>query len=244
MYRNLLLILVCVVGFLTTTNAQSVFSGRVLENKTRIVLNGVIVENLRNKLKARTGTDGRFSIAANVGDLLVLRSFSYQPDTLLITDMHDREVFMQPLNTMLNQVNITDTNGHTSSAAKNMKYIDPEFHGQAFVPQRDINGDFKGGVALRLHYFTKDDNDKRKAASLEKDRAVREQISSVFTAENIGKYVPLKGQDMDNFILLFIPEVKTYTNHEFNLLTYLNECYKTWLTLSPDQKSAAQLIKN
>jgi hypothetical protein len=158
--------------------------------------------------------------------------------------MHDREVFMQPQTTMLNQVNITDTSGRTSQAAKNMKFVDPDFHGQTAVYQRDDKGDLKGGVALRLHYFTKDDNDKKKAANLEKDRAVREQISNVFSADNISKYVPLRGEDLDDFILLFIPEVKTYSRHDFNLLTYLNECYKTWLTLTPEQKRAAQLIKN
>jgi hypothetical protein len=46
MYRSLLLIIACFFCVLTT-NAQSVFSGRVLENKTRVVLHGVIVENLK-----------------------------------------------------------------------------------------------------------------------------------------------------------------------------------------------------
>ncbi|MDB5017867.1 MAG: hypothetical protein JWQ84_2699 [Mucilaginibacter sp.] len=241
MLRSFLIILfVCCFG--TILHAQTVFNGRVLENKTRIVLHGVIVENLNNKLKTITGDDGRFSIAAKVGDLLVLRSFSYRPDTLLLTDMHDREIFLLPQTNMLNQVTITDSSGHTSAAAKNMTYYDPMFHGQVLDYQRDENLNYKGGVALRLHYFTKDDRDKKKAGKRAADRKTSEEISKVFTPENISTYVPLKGRDMDDFLLMYIPEVEVYTNKDFNLLTYLNACYKEWLTLPEDKRHAASQV--
>ena len=166
------------------------------------------------------------------------------PDTLLLADMHDKEIFLQPQTQMLNQVNITDSSGHTNAAAKNMQYVDPEFHGQTAVYQRDENEDYKGGVALRLHYFTKDDHEKRKAAEKQHDRKISEEISRVFDVSNIEKYVPLKGEDLDNFILLYMPRVNVYTSKDFNLLTYLNDSYKAWLTLTPAQRRAGQLFKN
>jgi len=184
-----LLIAFCCVFCAVTLHAQTVFSGRVFENKTRITLHGVIVQNLNNKLRAITGDDGRFSIAAKVGDMLVLKSFAYQADTLLLTDMHDREIFMEPKRTLLNQVTITDTNGRTSAANKNMILpYDPEFHGQTVVYHRDKDGNYDGGIILRLHYFTGDDRKKRQAQHKKEERMLSEEISAIFTAD---KYQPL-----------------------------------------------------
>jgi len=236
-------ILFCCVCFAVSLHAQTIFNGRVLEDKTRLSLRSVIVENLSSKLKAITGDDGRFSIAAKVGDLLVFKKFSYAPDTLLLTDMHDREIFLQLQTTMLKDVTIRDSSGRTGVAEKNMTYYDPQYHGQMVVPHLDRNKQEDGGAVFRIHYFTKDDKDKKKAAEKEEDREVNEEIIKTFSADNIGKYVPLKGKDMDNFILLYIPDIKTYNSKDFNLLSYLNDCYQKWLKLSDDERKAGHLFQ-
>src|SRR3569833_1838388 len=112
MLKNLLAICFCFLGF-SFANGQTAFSGRVLEDKTRIVLRSVRIENLSSKLKTISDDRGQFAILAKPGDLLVFNMFSYQPDTVLVTDMHSREIFMVPKSTMLNQVNVTE-----GSAAK------------------------------------------------------------------------------------------------------------------------------
>ncbi|WP_428330408.1 hypothetical protein [Mucilaginibacter sp.] len=242
MLKYLLLISCCFFSVIAV-RGQSVFSGRVLEDKTRITLHGVRVENLSNKLVALTDKDGSFSIGAKAGDLIVFKFFSYQPDTLLLTDLHDKEVFMVSQATMLKQVTITDTSGRAFANKNAVQKYDPEFHNQTVVYQRDEKGNYKGGIALRLHYWKKDEHKKQKQAQTEKDQAMSEHISTVFTAEAIAQYVPLKGKDMDNFILLYIPDVKTYTSKSFNLLSYLNACYKEWLTLTPEQQKAGHLFE-
>jgi hypothetical protein len=241
MLRSLFITLCCVFCAFTL-HAQTVFNGRVFENKTRITLHGVIVENLGNKLKAITGDDGRFSIAAKVGDLLVLKSFGYQPDTLLLTDMHDKEIFMEPQRTELNQVTITDSSTNSTQAAKNMQYYDPQFHGQTIVYHRDDKEQFDGGIIIRMHYFKGDENKKNKAEQKEHQRILSEEISEIFTADNISHYLPLKGADLDNFLLLYTPDIKVYNSKDFNLLAYLNTSYKTFLTLTPDQRKAGRIF--
>ena len=243
MVRCLFVVFVCCF-FASLACAQSIFSGRVLENKTRIALSSIQIVNLNNKLRSITGSDGRFSIAAKVGDLIVFKGFSYQTDTLLLTDMHDREVFLEPQKTMLNQVTITDTNGHTSNAGKNMLLpYDPQFHGQTVVYHRNSKGQYDGGITLRLHYFKKGEHDKKKAEEKEEERILSEEISAIFTEDNIGHYVPLKGKDLYNFVLLYTPEIKVYNDKNFNLLSYLNTSYQAWLKLSADQRKAADIFK-
>jgi len=83
----------------------------------------------------------------------------------------------------------------------------------------------------------------REPVLLAKQAATLDQIAQVFSPENIAKYVPLKDTDLTNFILLYIPSVKTYTSSDFNLSAYLNASYKKFLELTPEQRNAAQLIK-
>lgn len=243
-FKNLLIIFFCLFSVLAAHGQQTVFSGRVFENKTRIPLSGVQIENLSSHLKSITGSDGRFGIAAKVGDLLVFKDFSYQRDTLLLTDMHEREVFLSAQATMLNQVTITDTNGHTSSADKNMILpYDPEFHGQTMVYHRDKNGDYDGGAILRLHYFKGDEHKKKAAQQKEEDRQLSLEISTIFTADNIGHYIPLKGAELDSFVLMYTPDIKVYNTKDFNLLSYLNTCYQAWLKLPEDKRHGGDIFK-
>jgi hypothetical protein len=113
------------------------------------------------------------------------------------------------------------------------------------VYQRDDkNHDyFKGGVALRLHYWTKDDKKRKKEGEFIQNQQVQDEITEVFSPENIAKYVPLTGDDMNNFILLYIPSVKSYTSTDFNLTTYLDTSYKKFLKLTTEERKAGQLIK-
>jgi hypothetical protein len=225
-------------------HAQYAVSGKVYENKTRIALNNIRVINITTHQNTVTAADGQFTVAGRVGDIIVFKGYSYLPDTLLLTDLKDKEVFLQPESTMLKQVTITDSSGRTGQAAKNMQYVDPQFHGQTIVYHRDLKENFDGGIIIRMHYFKKDERDKERAAQKAADRATIEEIQKVFTPENIGKYVPLKGEDMQDFILLYIPDVKTYKSKDFNLATWLNDCYKEWLTLTPDQKREGRIFKN
>jgi hypothetical protein len=239
--RRSLFITLCCVLFAVTLRAQTVLNGTVFENKTRIPLRGVIVENLSNKLKAITADNGRFSIAAKTGNLLVLKSFGYQTDTLLLTDLHDNEIFMEPQRTELKQVTISDSSENATQAAKNMQYYDPQFHGQTMVYHRNKEKQFDGGIILRMHYFKGEESKKKKAWEKEQQRMLNDEISTIFTADNISHYLPVKDADLANFLLLYTPDIKVYNSKDFNLLEYLNTSYKTWLILTPDERKAGRI---
>ena len=242
MAKILLIVCFCFFGILTAS-AQSIFSGRVLEYKTRIPLVSVRIQNLTNGLKTISLKDGQFGIAARPGDLVVFTTFAYQPDTVLITDLHAREIFMTAKTNMLNQVNITDTSGHAVANPKAVPHYDPMFHGQAVVYQRDPKY-LKpvGGIIIRLHYWKKDEGQKRKATQSVKEREISEQISAIFSPLNVSNYIPLKGTDMDDFLILYTPDVKEYTDKKFALVPYLNACYQNWQTLTPEQRKAGEIF--
>ncbi|MCO5935794.1 hypothetical protein NAF17_09585 [Mucilaginibacter sp. RB4R14] len=67
------------------------------------------LDNLNNKKTTLTNNTGNFTLPAKIGDLLVLKAFAYQVDTLVLTKMNEQEVFMEPVTNELNQGNIITT---------------------------------------------------------------------------------------------------------------------------------------
>jgi len=66
-------------------------------------------------------------------------------------------------------------------------------------------------------------------------------VAKVFSPKNIVQYVPLKGKDMDDFLILYTPTTKVYFAGGFNLTTYLNDCYKKYLKLPEDKRHPVKL---
>ena len=104
--------------------AQQQIKGRVLENKTRVGLISITVQNLKTKETNKTDAEGRFTIKVSLNDLLIFKGFAYETDTLLVTRYSDFEVFLQPQQHLLKDVKVTGRNGPS------LMIKDPYFHGQ------------------------------------------------------------------------------------------------------------------
>jgi hypothetical protein len=228
-----LLLFLLVLCCFNVANAQKLFTGRVLENKTRITLAGVRVENLTGKQVVVSDNTGQFSIKAKLGDLIVFRSFAYRKDTVYLADLHEREVFLEPEGNMLKEVTVTNQEINTKG------WVDPTLTGKPVAYLRDEKGNFKGGIALRFGYG-KGKQDKE--TELLQKEAAKDEVTGVFNAENIGKYVPLKGQELDNFIVMYTPPVKVFKSKSFNLLIYINNSYKEFMKLPAEKRQAAQSL--
>ncbi|MEO7211393.1 hypothetical protein [Mucilaginibacter sp.] len=234
--RYLLLFAFCLAG--PVVFAQGIFNGKVFEYKTRIGLANIFIENLGSKQNTLSDKNGKFSLPAKKGDLVLFKGFSYQNDTVLITSLNGIEVFLAPQNMELSQVNISST-----ELAKKFKDYDKEYHGQPVVYHRDRKGNLDGGINIRIHYWKKGEHDKQKLAKKLRDFDTMDQIHELFTPETIGKYVPLAGGEMDNFISLYTPSVKVFTSKDFNMVAYLSDSYKKYQAL-PEEKRHPQILAN
>jgi hypothetical protein len=231
-----LLLLLLSSTFYVFAFGQNVQTGVVFESKTRVVLQNIMVENLTSHKVIMTDKTGQFSIEAKTGELLVFSGTFYKADTVLLTDNKPKEIFLIPQHNMLNEVKVTSTEAtHVGSVQS------PDFHNQTMVYQRDERYPkyYKGGVAFRLHYFKKDEKRKAKQAAFLKDQDQQAQIAKVFNAENIARYIPLKGKDMDDFLIMYTPSPKLYYSSAFNLVAYLDTNYKNFLTIPADKRNTA-----
>ena len=232
-------ILIFVVFFTSSFSySQSVIRGRVFENKTRISLEDIQIQNQNNRAFTTTDEKGRFTIAAKTGDVLVFKGFAYLPDTVFLTDMHDREIFLLPHQNFLDEVKV---NSDTTQNLNN--YYDPRFHGQTVIYQHDANMNYTGGIAIRMWYWKKDTHKRERREKEIKEEEERDQIARVFTRKNITQYVPLEGKDMDDFLMLYTPDTKVYFANNFNLLSYLNGCYQKYLKLPEDKRHPVRLTE-
>jgi hypothetical protein len=228
MFRYFLLFLFCITA--SCVFGQDVLKGKVYEIKTNIAIAGVQVSDITNKEVTTTDDKGHFSINAKKGDLVIFNGFTYEPDTLLVTSL-SQDVYLTPRQNMLKEVKVT-----RDSTTKFNNYHDPMYHGQPVVYQRDADFRPVGGIAIR---FNDSYSSEKKHARLEKevqDQQTQEEINKVFSADNLAKYVPLKGDDLKGFIALYMPTPEVYKDPAFNLLVYLNDSYKKFQALPEDKR--------
>jgi len=230
----LLLIACCFIA--SVTKAQTTLKGKVYEFGTRITLSDIQVQNSGNNSRTTTDSKGRFSIAAKNGDVLIFKGFSYDPDTVLVTNLAEKEIFLVLHTHLLDDVKvITDSTKNLSNS------YDPMFHGQTVVYTRDANLNPTGGLTIRIWDWKKDAHKREKLEKEIQDQQVQDRIYRVFTPVNVAKYVPLRGKDLDDFITLYTPPVKVFNSNDFRLAVYLSDCYRAYLKLPEDKRHPAKL---
>src|SRR5260370_19193759 len=218
--------------------AQGNLTGRVYENKTRVSLAGISIQNLKSNIITISDKNGLFSIRAHVGDLVTFSGFSYQTDTLYVKDLSYLEIFLDLKQNMLKGVNVTGSETRLGSLTA-APTLSP-FGGQTLVYQKDASGNYDGGLNLNLFDSNSGANKRKKDARVEKDEETKQQIARIFSHENLKDYLPITGQELDNFIILYTPDIDTYTSGDFNLTVYINSSYKEFLSIPLEKRHSKQ----
>jgi hypothetical protein len=219
--------------------AQGNLTGRILENKTRVPLSGISVQNLKSNLIIVSDQNGLFSIKAHVGDLITFSGFSYQTDTLYVKDLSSVEILLDLKGTTLKGVTVTGSETRLGNLTA-PPTLSP-FGGQTLVYSKDANGNYNGGLKLNLFDSHSDANKRKKVAQLGKDEELKQQIAKEFSPENLKNYIPLQGQEMTNFIIMYTPSIDTYTSPDFNLPIYIDSSYSDFLKIPKDRRQSKAL---
>lgn len=219
--------------------AQGNLTGRVYENKTRIPIAGVSVQNLKSNVFTVTDKNGLFSIRAHVGDLITFSSFAYETDTLYVKDLGSTEILMDLKGTTLKGVTIRDQQTRLGGL-RAPPTLSP-FGGQTVVYSKDADGNYKGGLAMNLFDSHSDAKKREKAIQLGKDEELKQKIDREFSPETLKDYVPLKGQEMTNFIIIYTPTTDKYNSPEFNFTTYVDSTYKEFMKIPKERRGSKEL---
>jgi hypothetical protein len=219
--------------------AQGNLTGRVYENKTRVPIAGASIQNLNSHIFTVSDKNGLFSIRAHVGDLVTFSSFAYETDTLFVKDLGTTEILLDLKGTNLKGVTIRDQ--QTRLGSLTAPHTLSPFGGQTVVYSKDADGNYKGGLTMNLFDSHSDAKKRAKAVQLGKDEELKQKIAGEFSPDNLKDYVPLKGQEMTNFIIMYTPTMDTYNAPEFNFTSYVDSTYKEFMKIPKQRRESKGL---
>ena len=233
------LIFIGLLFLINLSYAQGNLTGRVLENKTRVPLGGISIQNLKSNVITVSDPNGLFSIKAHVGDLVTFSVFSYQTYTLYVKDLISVEIILDLKGTYLQVVTIhyQQTRLCNLTAPPTLS----PFGGQTLVYQTDKDGNTIGGLKMNIFDSHANAKKKRKEIELGQNEDTNREIAKIFSPEGLKDYIPLKDQELTNFIILYKPGIETYTDPAFNLTVYIDSCYKEFLKIPADRRKSKDL---
>lgn len=241
MKKYFLLLALCSMLFTAASFGQSQLTGRVYEYKTTIFIPGVRVENLNSHAMTMTGPDGSFSINAKVGDLVLFTNTNYRPDTVYITRVEYMQVFLSLSANMLKEVKITNQQIKEGRAGFTTQQEKGLLGSKRVLYQTDSVGNYKGG--LKIPIFDGQDTKRKHEERVAESERQKSEIEKVFSPENLKKYLPITGQEMLNFIILYMPDKNTYFAPDFDLTTYLSDSYKEFMKIPEEQRKSKKLTQ-
>ena len=216
--------------------AQGSVNGKVydFDNKT-FPLQKVAVRNLTNNQIAVTKAGGQFTIPAKKGDLLQFSLSGYHVDTLYLTDLKPKTIYLPVNSRSLKEVAIVET--------KLSPYLDLENRDAKESKRVSTDGiegkentDRAGGIQLALGYG-KYRREQQKIKMLEERDAYETEINTYFNEATVSELIKLKGQELKDFINMFKPSVALIKSERpFNYSYYIAQAHQKWLKLPPHER--------
>lgn len=230
----LLLLLAIPVQLLAQNNT---LTGNIFDNDNRTApMENATIKNLSTKALTLTDKDGHFTIAAKIGDLISFGMAGFQTDTIYLTNLFPKNIYLRQIVNNLKTVDIT-----TAKVSPYLDARDPDAK-----PARQVDyGKERGGVRLTLGYG-KYRRQQAKIAELEENDRYNEEISKNFTPTYIKSVVKFEGtdQDMRDFMGMYRPTVdQVKAERPFNYAYYTVRAYHAWIKLPADQRRLPALPK-
>jgi len=208
--------------------AQTLVKGVVVESGSGIKLENVFVRDLSNKQATLTDKGGRFVINTETGHLLIFSSPGYVADTLYVVDLTQKHVELKTQPIQLREVNVTAT--RTSS----------------FDPHKEYPNVYEKSKVYPLSpstWFSRESRNARRLKRYFKNEQQERQVDKVFTRAYVGSIVPLKGQELEDFMTMYRPSYAFITsNNSESIAVYLNDSYKKYMALPPEKRHMQPLV--
>ncbi|MBD1386193.1 hypothetical protein IDJ75_12960 [Mucilaginibacter rigui] len=225
--KKLLFVAAILLFIASFARAQNTFKGTVYENGTNTRLSDVFIRDANSRQVSITDKNGNFTINTTVGHTLIFNSPGYNSDTLYLIDMTPKKIMLTTQRISLSQVNIT-----AKRSDFNPREEYPEVYEKSkvyvFSPSTWFSGEGKKARRLKK-YFQRE--------------AEQRSIDAAFSPGYVSSIVPLKGNDLENFMTMFRPSYAFLrSNNRESMAAYINDSYKKFMAL-PADKRAPQALK-
>lgn len=222
--------------------AQNVATGAIYDfSKKTTSLPGVTVRNLNSKKIVSANAAGKYTIAAKAGDLLEFSLVGYQTDTVYLTNLSAKAIYMVDKINALNDVNVKAVKINKSVTAPDPMAEKYTLMGTGGNLERKKMTDKVGGLSLNLGYG-KYKRQQRKEAELEEREQYLAEIDDNFNERIISNLLKLEGEDLKNFMIIYRPSIlKVQEERPFRYSYYIVQSYHAWLKLSPKERKLQDL---
>ena len=221
-----ILISACLLIFVNLLQGQSILKGTITEGKTTIKLSDVFVRDNANKQLTLSDKNGNFSIKTEVGHIIIFDSPGYVSDTLYVTDMNNKSISLETKSIALREVTINSNR--------------PAFDPRKEYP--DVYTKSKVYVLSPTTWFSKDGSDARRLKKYFARDERERKIDAAFNRSYVGSLIPLRGQQLDDFMTLYRPPYSLVAgNTGGSLAVYINDSYKKYQALPPEKKQQQRL---
>lgn len=216
-----------VLLFITSfAQAQKTLKGTVYEEGTNTGLSDVFIRDINSRQVSITDKKGNFTINTAAGHTLIFNSPGYNSDTLYLVDVAPKKIKLTTQRISLSQVNIT-----AKRTEFNPREEYPEVYEKskvyAFSPSTWFSGEGKKARRLK-RYFQRE--------------AEERNIDAAFSPGYVSSIIPLKGNDLENFMTMFRPSYAFLrSNNRESMVAYVNDSYKKFMALPPDKRAPQSL---
>ena len=223
---------------LLVSGAQAqTLKGIVMELDSSKPIQQVEVKNVRTDVLVETTASGEFSIDANVNDLLTFGYPGYRLDTLVVVDHELKRVYMTPLKdfNILEDVEITDLSD---------VQLEEEIR-LARERGKSVHTAQGGGIAISpSRLFGREAKEARRRYELLIEEKENRVINARFNEGIITPIIPLKGRDLDLFMVKFRPSYEfVEQSDDEQIRLYIMDSYKEFKNMSQSEKDKIKLIK-
>lgn len=222
MCKRLFISFIISLAAVTQAYSQTFLTGTVVEFGTRINLSNVFINNLSNGKSTLTDDGGHFKLPAAVNDVISFSCPGYFTDTIFLLQLRPVKRFMRMKGILLNEAEVK---GESFDVRKE-------------YPEAYTRGEFleipaAGGVKIALTKLLgrKGIRARRLKKKLEREFKER-QIDALFNEKIVAKVLPLKGNDLQDFVFMYRPTLSFLKKSSPSELTvYISDSYKKFLVI-------------
>lgn len=201
--------------------------GTVADRTTQLRLGQVEVFNLNTRQKTTTNAKGEFSIKAAVNHSLVFYQPGYTADTLFLVDLKPVKRYLNLSNKLLKTVEINSGGFHPE-----VEYANIYRAGRAVTLQQNKPFRFS---PYRL-FSSEGKSARRFKRNMEREKTER-KIDERFNVAAVKAVTPLKGAELDYFMVLYRPKLKELDKlDQEDMKFYLMNSYKEFKALPPEKR--------
>lgn len=209
--------------FAITVHAQDYIKGHVKEKGSGKRLFDVFIKDVNNKQITVTDEKGNYTIRAASGHTLIFSAPGYISDTLYLINTQPKFVELLPTPMSLKEVNIRSTRVNFDPRAEY-----PEIYRKSKVyplsPSSIFSREARNARRLK-RYFEHEEQEL--------------YVDGIYTKAYVSGIVPLKGKDLDDFMGMSRPSYEFLKkNSGGELVLYVNDQYKKFMAMSPQQRAS------